>query len=66
MVRILEHFDRLLTSDRQTEVAQAGWINTPSTEYMCRRVYGLMEAFRECKAKADWCRNAKDKAWKSK
>ena len=66
LVRILEHFDRLLTSDQAAEVAQAGWINAPSTEYMARRVYGLMEAFRDCKTKIDWCRNPKEKNWKSK
>eukprot|EP00969_Alexandrium_andersonii_P360725 15456021-Alexandrium_andersonii.AAC.1 len=41
MMRILEHFDRLLTSDRQTEAAQAGWVNAPSARRVCRRVYGL-------------------------
>jgi len=63
IVRVLGHFDRLLTSDMGSS---AGWINVPTTEYLARRAYGLMEAFRDCSKKVDWCRDSKNKQWRSK
>ena len=64
IVRTMEHFDRLLTTDRGQN---GGWINSPSTEYMARRVLGLTKAFQDCREKEDWFRTpAKSKAWKSK
>ena len=60
IVRIMEHFDRLLTVDREH-----GWINSPSTEYLARRVFGVTEAFRDCRVKADWLKQS-TKGWNSK
>ena len=61
--RILMHFDRLLIRDGP---ASRGWINAPSTEYMTRRCFGLMEAFRECRTKGDWLKDPRSKQWRSK
>jgi len=63
IVRIMAHFDRLLTTDA---ALSAGWINAPTTEYLARRAYGLMEAFKDCTKKVDWCRDPKNKTWRSK
>ena len=50
---MIEHFDRLLTVDPEMN---AGWINSPSTQYLARRVFGLTEAFRDCRWKEGWLR----------
>ena len=62
LVHILRQFDRYLLVDKLE-----GWINWPSTEYLCRRAYGIELAFAKCKSVNDWLQpvNA-GKDWRSK
>ena len=53
--------DKLLLIDRFE-----GFINLASTEYLCRRLYGLQLAFEKCRTKEDWKRPEKAPKWKSK
>jgi len=59
---ILSNFDRMLLVDNEP-----GFINRVSTEYAARRAFGLLQAFRNCRKKDDWCkpRNAPS-SWRSK
>ena len=62
---------KLVTNARQLDTMlmidkQQGFINWPTTEYLCRENYGLEEAFRKCRVKKDWRKMDGQKNFKSK
>ena len=62
IVSCLRQIDRYLLMDKVE-----GWINWPTTEFICRKAYGLERAFGRRKVTSDWLKpkNA-GKHWKSK
>ena len=45
----LQKIDHLLLVDKAL-----GFVNWVTTEYVCRRAYGLESAFKHCRSKSDW------------